>query len=117
MVKPKLLFDENIGFSVVSRFQEIGYDVVSILDESPGLSDVKVLERAKAEKRIVVTLDRDFGALVFRDSKKHVGVLFLRMKKETPDAIFLLVKNVLELYGKELEKKFVVLSEDQIRIR
>ena len=117
MAEPKLLLDENIGYAVASRLREAGRDVLSILEESPGLEDVEVLKIAKKEKRIVVTLDRDFGALVFHDSKQHVGVLLLRLEKESAENISRTINNVLNQYGKKLERKFTVASESQVRIR
>ena len=117
MIKPKLLLDENIGKKVASRLRDAGWDVVSILEEAPGIEDPKVLKRAVKEKRIVVTLDQDFGTLIFRDSNKHVGVLLLRLEKESAENLFQTINRVLKQYGKALEKKFTVASESQVRIR
>ncbi|MDP2364281.1 MAG: DUF5615 family PIN-like protein, partial [Ignavibacteria bacterium] len=117
MKKPKLLLDENIGHEVISRLREERYDVASVMEDSPGVGDVKILERAKEEGRIVITLDQDFGIIVFRDSNENVGVLLLRLKKESAENIFYVIKNVLDHYSDQLERKFVVASESYIRIR
>ena len=80
MSKLRLLLDENIGKRVVTALRESGYDVASVLEDAPGSTDTDVLKRARKEKRILVTLDKDFGALIFRDSESYVGVLFLRLQ-------------------------------------
>ena len=117
MARPKLLLDENIGIIVAAALREKGYDVTSILEDTPGSTDQEVLGLAKKEKRIVVTLDRDFGSLVFRDSERHVGVLFLRLRKENTKTVIRVINSVLSQYGSKLKGKFIVASESSIRIR
>lgn len=113
----KLLLDENIGFLVVERLRKEKYDVVSILEEMPGAEDSVVLAQARREKRVVVTLDQDFGRLVFRDSKRHAGVILLRLEHESTENITQVLLNTLEQYGNQLSNRFVVASEHQVRIR
>lgn len=117
MRKPKLLLDENTGSLVVSRLRREKYDVLSVLEEMPGAEDSIVLAKAQQEKRIIVTLDQDFGRLVFRDLKKHRGVILLRLKHESAENIVQVLLNILNQYGDQLSNKFVVASEHQIRIR
>jgi len=38
------------------------------------------LKLALSEGRIIVTMDKDFGELVYRKKQKHLGVLLLRME-------------------------------------
>lgn len=117
MRKPKLLLDENIGKRVVLTLRKSGFDVSSILEDAPGSADALVLKMAQSEKRILVTLDRDFGALVFRDSASHVGVLYLRLQKESVENILFVLESVLQKYGNKLKKKFTIASETDVRIR
>ncbi len=117
MRKPKLLLDENIGFLVIRRLRREKYDVLSVLEEMPGAGDSVVLAKARREKRIVVTLDQDFGGLVFRDLKKHAGIILLRLEHESAENIAQILLSVLKQYGDQLSSKFVVASEDQVRIR
>lgn len=99
------------------HFAKAVFDVASILESAPGSTDVTVLEKAEKEKRILVTLDRDFGVLVFRDSASHVGVLYLRLQKESVENIVFVLENVLQKYGAKLKKRFTIASETEIRIR
>src|SRR3989344_7464281 len=110
MGKPKLLLDENIGLLVARRLRREKYDVLSVLEEMPGAEDSAVLAKAQQKNRIIVTLDQDFGRLIFRDSKKHRGVILLRMKHESADNIAQVLLNVLKQYGDQLSSKFVVAS-------
>ncbi|MCY4551898.1 MAG: DUF5615 family PIN-like protein [Defluviicoccus sp.] len=62
----KLLANENIPLDSVRSLRSGGHDVVSISEQSPGISDEDVIRIARAENRIIVTFDRDYGELVFR---------------------------------------------------
>ncbi len=117
MKEPKLLLDENIGKRVYLWLKEKGYDIVSIIEESPGIEDIKILKRALKENRIVVTLDRDFGRLIFKNSNKHVGVLLLRLKEESAKNIFNTIVRVINQYGEKIKGKFTVVTESRVRIR
>lgn len=117
MAKPKLLLDENIGGIVADLLRKRGYDVKSVLEDMRGAEDATVLASAVKEKRIVVALDKDFGMLVFRYSEKHLGILFLRLQRESAENIYSVLLNVLSLYSKKLQGKFVTASEYRIRIR
>lgn len=46
----KFLFDENIGWTVVSFFKKQGYDIKSVLEELRGSEDKDLLKIAFAEK-------------------------------------------------------------------
>ena len=111
------MLDENIGKRIATVLRESGYDATSISEDAPGSTDIDVLRRTRKEKRVLITLDKDFGALIFRDSESDVGVLFLRLQKESVENIVFVLKNVLNRYGGKLKKKFTTASETGIRIR
>lgn len=62
----RLLANENFPGDAVLALRQHGHDVAWIRTDSPGISDVEVLDRAQRENRIVVTFDKDFGELAFR---------------------------------------------------
>lgn len=77
----KLLVDENLPALTTVLLRRAGYDVASVLEISPGVSDAEVLARALEECRILVTLDKqDFGELIYRDRlSAPPGVLIFRL--------------------------------------
>ena len=112
----KLLLDENIGYLVLEELRKRDYDAKSILESNRGTDDETVLRLASEEGRILVTLDRDFGRLVFLKSQRHVGVIFLRLSKETSQNVFSVLLAVLKNYGDKVQNRFVTVSESGIRI-
>jgi predicted nuclease of predicted toxin-antitoxin system len=66
----RLCANENISEDCVSRLRKDGHDVVWIRETGPGSTENDVLACAAAEKRLLITFDKDFGDLVFRRGAK-----------------------------------------------
>ncbi|MEM4727968.1 MAG: DUF5615 family PIN-like protein, partial [Candidatus Bathyarchaeia archaeon] len=60
MRKPKLLLDENIGFKVYEELRNRGFAVQSVIVEDQGERDTEVIELAKKQDKIIVTIDKEF---------------------------------------------------------
>lgn len=116
MGTPKLLLDENIGVITADALRRQNWDVSAIAETDPGITDRQVMEKALAEGRILVTLDRDFGYLVHKESRKHAGVVYLRLQKETPGNIIAVLQKF-EEHLSGLGGKFARLAEHRIVIR
>ncbi len=117
MPKPRLLLDENIGVFVTANLRQDGYDIFSILESMPGAIDLQVLAKARREKRILITLDKDFGRLVHFRFRKHAGVILLRLNDESPKNIYRILTLTLNQPSVKLKGKFVVATETKIRLR
>jgi predicted nuclease of predicted toxin-antitoxin system len=113
----KLLVNENIPLASVAALRDAGHDVASITEDSPGIPDEVVMQRAHAENRIVVTFDRDYGELMFRRRlPRPAGVLYLRFLPSTPlePAAYIaqLIADKIELEG-----RFTTADRYQVRQR
>ena len=112
----RFIVDECTGPAVAKWLTEQGHDVVSVFDECSGISDMAILERAYIENRIIITNDKDFSDLIFRDKRKHNGVIYMRLVNErTPHKISCL-KNILDQHSDKINKHFIVATETSIRI-
>ncbi len=68
-----LLADENLDRTVVARLRQDGHEVLAVAEMEPGIADTTVLARANERRALLVTEDKDFGELVFRQRLVHVG--------------------------------------------
>lgn len=116
MPKISLLLDENIGVKATNILRNNDFGVESILENHRGISDRKVLELADEESRILVTLDKDFGRLVFKELEDHSGVIFLRLNKETDKKVAETILEVYNKYEEELQGKFLTVTDTEIRL-
>jgi len=111
------LADESCDFSVIRALRAAGYSVKAIAEISPSLLDEVVLELAVAEKRLLITEDKDFGEWVFAHQRAMTGVLLIRYPASMRS---LMVEAVIDLtggYAPELDGSFTVLEPGRARIR
>jgi predicted nuclease of predicted toxin-antitoxin system len=112
----KFLIDECVGHGIAQWLREQGHDAVSILEVSPGISDDMVLSKAFNEARILVTMDKDFGDIVFRSNKDHCGIILLRVSNWRSEHKIRILSNILSHHMHELESNFIVATEQSVRI-
>ena len=55
-----ILADENFPGLSVQELRRLGHDVLWIRTAMPGVGDADILALAQDEKRLLVTLDKDF---------------------------------------------------------
>jgi predicted nuclease of predicted toxin-antitoxin system len=68
--------DENLERSITEGLRDMGHDVLEASIEDPGASDPVVLERSRAEGRILITNDKDFAELAFLQRQATVSFWF-----------------------------------------
>jgi predicted nuclease of predicted toxin-antitoxin system len=73
----KFLIDRCAGWRLAEWLRESGHDVLEVrsLGQDPG--DEALLRLAAAQKRILVTIDSDFGALIHVAAQAHAGLIRL----------------------------------------
>jgi predicted nuclease of predicted toxin-antitoxin system len=81
----RFLVDECTGPGVAAWLRAQQHDVFSVYDQERGADDDAVLQRANAEDRILITIDKDFGEKVFREARPHKGIVFLRLSDQRTD--------------------------------
>ncbi len=114
MSKPKLLADENIPRTAIITLREKGYDVVSVWELSPGMSDEEVVELGIKERRIIISFDKDFGRIALL--KPNIpGVILLRIPPLNPayiaERILSALSSVDNPYG-----KLIIIRKMTIRV-
>ena len=113
----KLLADENLDLSVVARLREAGHQVLAVAEMEPGIPDDVVLDRANAEAAMLLTEDKDFGELAFRQSLVHHGVILVRLAGLPGTRKAAILIHLLEEHRLELPGSFTVVSPGMVRIR
>ncbi len=112
----RFLVDECTGPAVAQWLRLQDHDVVSVFDEIRGADDRNVIQKAYEQNRILITNDKDFGELVFREKKPHKGVILLRLEDERPANKIVVLQRLIEKYEKFLHGNFIVVTETTVRI-
>jgi predicted nuclease of predicted toxin-antitoxin system len=112
-----LLADESVDRHIVERLRHDGHCVLYIAEMSPSVSDDVVLEQANLEDAVLITADKDFGELVYRQGRIHSGVVLLRLAGLSPMSKAEATSAALRDRGLEIQEAFAVVSPRNIRIR
>ena len=112
----RFIVDECIGPTVARWLRQLQHDVLSIYEEFRGLDDDSILHKAVADDRILITNDKDFGEMIFREGKLHKGVILLRLGNERAVNKIEVLERLLEHYSDQLADNLVVVSEATVRI-
>jgi predicted nuclease of predicted toxin-antitoxin system len=73
----KFLVDRCAGRRLAEWLRGQGHDVLESRERGADPGDDVILEWAVAESRILITMDKDFGDLVFEGQKPHSGLVRL----------------------------------------
>ena len=113
----KFLVDVGVGKKVEDFLYKSGYDVLPVRKINPRMSDSEIIGIAAKDNRIIITMDKDFGELVYNSGLIHKGILLLRTENCTGDKKAKILSEILINYSSELEENFCVFSKDRLRIR
>ena len=80
----RLLADESVDAMVVETVRTEGHDTVYVAEISPSIQDDEVLSDADRRQALLITADKDFGELVYRQHRIHAGVILLRLSGLPP---------------------------------
>ena len=73
----KFLIDRCAGRLLADWLRQEGHDVIESAELGPDPGDRVLLEWAAREARILVTIDTDFGELIFLENLPHTGLVRL----------------------------------------
>lgn len=113
----KVLIDVSAGQVVADAVRALGHDVQAVWDVDPRMADADILAWAVREGRLVVTMDKDFGELVYRSGEPHAGVLLLRLEAMRAAERAQIVTDIFMNHANELVGHFSVYQHGRLRIR
>jgi predicted nuclease of predicted toxin-antitoxin system len=112
----KFVADENFPRDALWLLRQSGFGVASIAETNPGLPDIEVLALASAEGRTLLTFDKDFGDLAFRQGLlASCGVILFRTGSLSPMETAVIALATLNS-GVAWAGHFCVVSDRKIRV-
>ena len=112
-----LVADEGVDRQIVEQLRRDGHTVLYVAELVPGISDEQILQEANDQQAALVTVDKDFGELVFRLNRVTAGVILIRLEGLAPETKATIVSYAIRDHETELLGAFSVISPGMIRIR
>jgi predicted nuclease of predicted toxin-antitoxin system len=115
----RIILDQDVYRITRDFLRSLGHDVITAGEMGLArATDLALLKTAQAEKRILVTRDKDFGTLLFLYEEKSAGVILLR---GGPSEILQVHSRLKALLERKKETDFInavtVVEPDRIRFR
>jgi predicted nuclease of predicted toxin-antitoxin system len=111
------LADECVAAPLVAQLRAAGHDVLYVAESEPRASDIEVLALAHAVNRLLLTDDKDFGELVFRQGRPVPGVVLLRLAPGSSTTRLARLQVAIDQFGDALFGRYTVVGETRVRSR
>ena len=102
----RFLVDRCAGRRLAERLRNDGHDVVEARTLGPDPGDRALLELAESTNRILITIDTDFGELIYLHDVPHAGLV--RLPDVPVEQRITLVSEVIGRHRQALEEHAVV---------
>jgi len=102
---------------MVIALRNAGHDVLYVSERGPGASDIDIVALARAERRVIITDDKDFGELVVSRRTTDVGIVLIRIDPLNRESRMAALRAAIERYGDRLERQLTVLRGNVVRVR
>lgn len=111
----KFLADVNVEKSIIEEIKALGYNITSVAEIDAKMPDSKIFELANAENKILITNDKDFGEIVFRQKLISSGIILIRLEKQDINVKIKLIKKLLIFYKEKIQYHFIVINQNKFR--
>jgi predicted nuclease of predicted toxin-antitoxin system len=115
----KLLSDENIFPSTLGLLRCHGLDVNDIKEmKLCGINDKEVMELARREDRLLITLDMHFSNIFLFPPSECPGIIVVRVRPTIPSKVDQAIKCFLQaLHPEKVKNALTIVEENKFRIR
>lgn len=111
----KFLVDRCVGRRLAEWLRENGHDVLDARSLGADPGDRALLEQARSDDRILITIDMDFGKLVHLEQVDHAGLV--RLPDVAVAERIAAMDEVIRQHRRALESRAIVTIRDgRIRI-
>ena len=104
----KFLIDVNASGALSNWLSAQSHDVARVVERNPGMSGEEILEWALSEGRIIITTDKDFEEMIWRQRKSHSGIL--RLENLPRKQRMELLEDTLIQHGRDLSSGAIVIA-------
>ena len=111
--------DENLPRECAALLRGAGFGADTVAEENlTGADDTAIARSARAEGRVLITLDLDFANIQAYPPSAHSGIIVLRVKRQDKHAVVGLVVRMISALKTRLPARDLwIVESDRIRFR
>ena len=113
----KFIIDVGVGRSIEEWLSSQSFKVLAIRYINPEMEDFQIVQLANMEDGIIITMDKDFGELVFKKNNEHKGILLLRLDDAASEEKLAAIQNIVPEHLEKLKNNFSVYQNGKLRTR
>lgn len=115
----KLFADESVWEITREFVRQLGHDLATVEERGlAGAADETVLAQALAEDRALLSRDLDFSNILLYPPADHFGVIVLRIKPHTTEAVHRIWASVLAYFSQSsIQQILVIIDHNKFRKR
>lgn len=115
----KFLLDMGISPFTAKFLRSLGYDAIHVQDiQLSRASDKVIVELARRDKRIILTHDLDFGAIMAANKERLPSVIIFRLSDMRPTNVTQYAELLIAHYADILQTGAILsVSENRVRVR
>jgi predicted nuclease of predicted toxin-antitoxin system len=115
----KFKIDENLPAEFAVILGEAGFEAATASEEKlSGVADSLLLDRCRAETRVLVTLDLDFANVQAHPPGTHSGIIVFRSKSQDKLTLISLLRRIVPVFKRRApEGQLWIVQPDRIRYR
>ncbi|HEY6943496.1 MAG TPA: DUF5615 family PIN-like protein [Candidatus Acidoferrum sp.] len=115
----KFKIDENLPAEFAGILRQAGFEAATVAEERlSGTTDPALLDRCRAEMRLLVTLDLDFANVQAHPVGTHAGIIVFRSKSQDKLSLISLLNRLVPLFKRRSpEGQLWIVQPDRIRYR
>ena len=114
-----LIADANVFVPMVNGLRDIGHDVFDVKEKGlENLSDPDIFRLAQKERRILVTMDKDFSNILLYPPGEHQGIIVVKLYRlKVADATRLFLDAMDDIKPEDIPGNLVIIDRSKTRIR
>ena len=111
--------DANVFVPMVDGLRDMGHDVFDVKEKGlENLSDPEIFRLAQKERRILVTMDKDFSNILLYPPGEHHGIIIVKLYRlKVADATGLFLNAMDDIKPEDIPGNLVIIDRSRTRIR
>lgn len=116
----KFLIDNALSIRLAEALTNAGHDAIHVKNYGlESATDTMILERARAEDRIIISVDTDFGMLLAQVQTNKPSFILLRWPglRRIPEQLNVILANLPQMADELQNGAVVVIEPARVRVR